>query len=61
MPAANWARPPKKAANGKTYRSVFDPPYHPAMWAATISVAPADPNRPRMDGAAIGCRKTVVV
>src|SRR2546423_10368650 len=31
------------------------------MWAATIRVAPANPNRPRMEGAAIGCRNTVVV
>lgn len=53
-PAANWARPPNVAANGNRYCGVPASPYQPAMCAATISVAPAKPNSPRIDGAAIG-------
>src|SRR3954451_18193900 len=58
MPARNCARPPKNAANGKRYPGVDALPYHPAMWAATMNVAPAKPNKPSTDGAAMGCKTT---
>src|SRR5579875_2763129 len=60
MPARNCASPPKTAANGNMYTSEVALPYQPARLAATMKVAPAKPNRPRIDGAAIGCRNTRV-
>src|SRR4051794_25314590 len=60
IPARNCARPPNVAANGKRTAGPAGPPYQPARYAATMKVAPAKPNSPRIDGAAIGCRKTRV-
>lgn len=58
IPARNCATPPKTAANGARYRGeVVWFPYQPARLAATMNVAPAKPNSPRMDGGAIGWRK----
>ncbi len=31
-------------------------PYQCAIWAATMKVAPAKPNSPRIEGAAMGCK-----
>src|ERR671937_1704302 len=60
MPARNWARPPNMAANGASASGDFDVPHQPARFEATMKVAPAKPASPRIDGAAIGCRKTRV-
>jgi hypothetical protein len=60
MPATNCARPPNVAANGNRKMPEVVVPNHPAMLAATMKVAPANPNSPRIDGAAIGCRNTRV-
>src|SRR5436853_5921091 len=61
IPAMNWAIPPKTAANGASTSGVVEWfPYHPATFAATMNVAAAKPNRPRIDGAAIGCKKILV-
>ena len=35
-------------------------PYQPTRYAVTMKVAAENPNRPRIDGAAIGCRNTRV-
>src|SRR4051812_44897862 len=56
MPARNWARPPNVAANGNRKTPEPASPYQPARLADTMNVAAANPNRPRIDGAAIGCR-----
>src|SRR5919198_4240275 len=60
MPARNWARPPNIAANGASASGDLGVPHQPARFEATIKVAPAKPASPRIDGAAIGCRKTRV-
>src|ERR671934_2132673 len=60
MPARNWATPPNIAANGASASGDFGVPHQPARFDATMKVAPAKPARPRIDGAAIGCRKTRV-
>src|ERR687888_644955 len=60
IPARNWARPPNIAANGASASPDVGVPHQPAMFDATMKVAPAKPKRPRIDGAAIGCRKTRV-
>src|SRR5919206_1406705 len=58
MPARNCATPPNASANGHSSPGVFALPYHPARCAATANVAAANPYRPRIDGAAIGCSTT---
>src|ERR671931_859392 len=60
MPARNWASPPKNMANGN--RNCGEPlvPYQPARLAATMKVAPANPYRPRIEGAATGWSTTRV-
>src|ERR671937_2936113 len=58
MPARNWARPPNMAANGASASGDFGVPHQPARFEATMKVAPANPARPRIYGAAIGCRNT---
>src|SRR5438874_6361241 len=58
MPAMNCARPPNVAANGARYGVDVSLPHQPARCDATIRVAPAQPNGPSTDGAAIGCRTT---
>jgi hypothetical protein len=60
MPARNWARPPNIAANGASASPDVGVPHHPAMFEATMNVAPAKPKRPRTDGAAIGWSTTRV-
>src|ERR671936_1885840 len=60
MPAMNCASPPNIAANGARASGDFGVPHQPARLEATMNVAPANPARPRIDGAAIGCRKTRV-
>src|SRR5581483_11914619 len=54
--ARNWANPPKIIAKGNKYDALPAPPYHPARLAATMNVAPANPYRPKIDGAAMGCK-----
>src|ERR1700754_1144709 len=54
MPARNWAMPPAVRAKGNRTSWVSVLPYQPAMLAATMKVAAAKPNSPRMDGAATG-------
>src|SRR5919204_4589125 len=46
------------AANGASASGDFGVPHQPARLEATMKVAPAKPARPRIEGAAIGCRKT---
>src|SRR5919198_6245186 len=58
MPARNWASPPNIAANGASASPDSGVPHQPARLEATMNVAPAKPARPRIDGAAIGCRNT---
>src|ERR687887_831584 len=58
MPARNCASPPNMAANGARASGEAGVPHQPARFEATINVAPANPARPRIDGAAIGCRNT---
>src|ERR687888_2635996 len=60
MPARNCASPPNMAANGASANGDFGVPHQPARLEATMNVAPAKPASPRIDGAAIGCRKTRV-
>src|SRR5919204_402464 len=60
MPAMNCARPPNMAANGASASGDCGVPHQPARFDATMKVAPANPARPRIDGAAIGCRNTRV-
>src|SRR5919198_4553017 len=60
MPARNCASPPNMAANGASASGDFGVPHQPARFDATMKVAPANPARPRIDGAAIGCRNTRV-
>src|SRR5919201_3583410 len=60
MPAMNCARPPNMAAKGANARGDVGVPHQPARFDATTNVAPANPASPRIDGAAIGCRKTRV-
>src|SRR5919201_888480 len=60
MPARNCARPPNIAAKGANARGDCGVPHQPARFEATMKVAPANPASPRIDGAAIGCRKTRV-
>src|SRR5919109_4151605 len=60
MPAVNCASPPNMAANGASARPDSGVPHQPAMFDATMNVAPAKPNRPSTDGAAIGWRMTLV-
>jgi hypothetical protein len=48
MPAANCAMPPKVSANGARYAGDEELPYHPARFAATMKVAAAKPNSPRI-------------
>src|ERR671938_1999683 len=60
MPAMNCAKPPNMAANGASASGDCGVPHQPARFDATMKVAPANPARPRIDGAAIGCRKTRV-
>src|SRR5437764_12907708 len=56
----NCASPPNIAANGARASGDVGVPHQPARLDATMNVAPANPARPRMDGAAIGCKKTRV-
>src|SRR3954451_4677856 len=58
IPATNCARPPNIAANGARIRPDAGDPHQPAMFDATMKVAPANPARPRTEGAATGGRKT---
>src|ERR671931_1731285 len=60
IPARNCARPPNMAANGASASGELGVPHQPARFDATTNVAPANPARPRIDGAAIGCRNTRV-
>src|SRR3954470_316422 len=60
MPAMNCATPPNAAANGNRKVGDLVSPYQPARFAATMKVADAKPNSPRIDGAAIGWRTTRV-
>src|ERR671929_159987 len=60
MPAMNCATPPNIAANGARASGELGVPHQPARFDATMNVAPANPARPRIEGAAIGCRKTRV-
>src|ERR671930_1603608 len=60
MPAMNCARPPNMAAKGASASGECGVPHQPARFDATMNVAPANPARPRIDGAAIGCRNTRV-
>src|ERR687887_2409358 len=60
MPARNCARPPNIAANGARASGELGVPHQPARFDATMNVAPAKPARPRIEGAAIGWRKTRV-
>src|ERR671937_2736354 len=60
MPAMNCATPPNIAANGANASGDFGVPHQPARFDATMKVAPAKPASPRIDGAAIGWRKTRV-
>src|ERR671936_2416919 len=60
MPAMNCATPPNIAANGASASGDFGVPHQPARFDATMNVAPAKPASPRIEGAAIGCRKTRV-
>src|SRR5919206_1805040 len=60
MPARNCARPPNMAAKGASASGDCGVPHQPARFDATMKVAPANPARPRIDGAAIGCRNTRV-
>src|ERR671933_348447 len=60
MPARNCAKPPNMAANGASASGDCGVPHQPARFDATMKVAPANPARPRIEGAAIGCRKTCV-
>src|ERR1043165_4544953 len=50
--------PPAATANGKINSGDFAFPYQPTRLAVTMKVPAANPYRPRIDGAAIGCRKT---
>src|SRR5262245_28753359 len=47
MPARNWASPPNVAANGASVRPEVGIPHQPAMFEATMNVAPAKPARPK--------------
>src|SRR5579862_9992661 len=58
IPARNWASPPNIAANGARTIPDVGVPHQPATLEATMKVAPANPARPRIDGAAIGCKNT---
>src|SRR5438105_2660155 len=60
IPARNCARPPNMAANGASASGDFGVPHQPARLEATMNVAPAKPASPRIEGAAIGWRNTVV-
>src|SRR5918911_2913367 len=60
IPAMNCATPPNIAANGASASGDFGVPHQPARFEATMKVAPAKPASPRIDGAAIGWRKTRV-
>jgi hypothetical protein len=60
MPAANCATPPKSPANGNRYWPELALPNQPARLAATMNVAAEKPKSPRIEGAAIGWRKTRV-
>src|SRR5919204_701639 len=60
IPAMNCASPPNIAANGASASGDFGVPHQPARFDATMKVAPANPARPRIEGAAIGCRTTRV-
>src|ERR687888_1603219 len=60
MPARNCARPPNIAANGARASGELGVPHQPARFDATMNVAPANPARPRIEGAAIGWRNTRV-
>ena len=50
--------PPATSANGQISSGVVASPYQPACHAPSISVAIMNPNRPIIDGAAIGVRNT---
>src|SRR5689334_23456748 len=50
--------PPAATANGKINSGDFAFPYQPTRLAVTMKVPAANPYRPRIDGAAIGCKKT---
>src|ERR671937_175248 len=60
IPAMNCARPPNMAAKGASASGELGVPHQPARFDATMKVAPANPARPRIEGAAIGCRTTRV-
>src|ERR671935_1069385 len=60
MPAMNCARPPNMAAKGANASGELGVPHQPARFDATMNVAPANPARPRIEGAAIGWRNTRV-
>jgi hypothetical protein len=52
--------PPANMANGQMMTGVSAVPYQPACQAPSINVAIMKPNRPMIDGAAIGSRTTLL-
>ena len=56
--AADCKTPPATSANGQISNGVAASPYQPACHAPSISVAIMNPNRPMIEGAAIGVRNT---